>query len=220
MEQKQYNSRTPFIPVNIPHEILEDLKAVSINHWETEYLPKVSTLRVHNLYINPPTQLAPYQNLLKFLKEDCGLRPKSIILFPTKPNSLKDPHRDGPREAYSYCGLNIPIRDAEASTMVWWPEFPEERVVNYALSKPDGSKSIGFDIVPIFSPSEFDDVSPDNRLILAHPHLVNTNIIHGVDSRNNSNYRLILSVRFFDNPKIDEVYNTIKQHYSEVDAFE
>jgi hypothetical protein len=104
--------------------------------------------------------------------------------------------------------------------MVWWPEFPEERVVNYALSKPDGSKSIGFDIVPIFSPSEFDDVSPDNRLILAHPHLVNTNIIHGVDSRNNSNYRLILSVRFFDNPKIDEVYNTIKQHYSKVDAFE
>jgi hypothetical protein len=220
MEQNKYNSKTPFIPVSIPHEILEDLKAVSINHWETEYLPKVSTLRVHNLYINPPTQLAPYQNLLKFLKEDCGLRPKSIILFPTKPNSLKDPHRDGPREAYSYCGLNIPIRDAEASTMVWWPNFPEERVVNYALSKPDGSKSIGFDIVPVFSPSEFDDVPPDNRLILSHPHLVNTNIIHGVDSRNNPNYRLILSVRFFDNPKIDKVYNTIKQHYSKVDAFE
>jgi hypothetical protein len=220
MEQKQYNSRTPFIPVNIPHEILEDLKAVSINHWETEYLPKVSTLRVHNLYINPPTQLAPYQNLLKFLKEDCGLHPKSIILFPTKPNSLKDPHRDGPREAYSYCGLNIPIRDAEASTMVWWPDFPEERVVNYALSKPDGSKSIGFDIVPNFNPLEFDEVLSENRLILDKPHLVNTNIIHGVDSRTNPNYRLVLSVRFFDNPKIDKVYNTIKQHYSRVDAFE
>jgi hypothetical protein len=220
MEQKQYNSRTPFIPVNIPHGILEDLKAVSINHWETEYLPKVSTLRVHNLYINPPTQLAPYQNLLKFLKEDCGLHPKSIILFPTKPNSLKDPHRDGPREAYSYCGLNIPIRDAEASTMVWWPDFPEERVVNYALSKPDGSKSIGFDIVPNFNPLEFDDVLSENRLILDKPHLVNTNIIHGVDSRTNPNYRLVLSVRFFDNPKIDKVYNTIKQHYSKVDAFE
>jgi hypothetical protein len=212
MEQKQYNSRTPFIPVNIPQTILEELKGVSIDHWETEYIPRVDSLRVHNLYINPPTQLAPYQNLLKFLKEDCGLQPKSIILFPTKPNSLKDPHRDGPREAYSYCGLNIPIRDAEASTMVWWPDFPEERVVNYALSKPDGSKSIGFDIVPVFNPSEFDEVPLDNRLILDRPHLVNTNIIHGVDSRNNPNYRLILSVRFFGNPKIDEVYNTIKQH--------
>jgi hypothetical protein len=220
MEQKQYNSRTPFIAVNIPQTILEELKEVSIDHWETEYMPKVDTLRVHNLYINPPTEKDPYQNLLKFLKEDCGLQPKSIILFPTKPNSLKDPHRDGPREAYSYAGLNIPIRNAEASTMVWWPDFPEERVVNYALSKPDGSKSIGFDIVPVFNPSEFDEVLPENRLILDKPHLVNTNIIHGVDSRTNPNYRLVLSVRFFDNPKIDEVYNTIKQRYSKADALE
>lgn len=213
MEQKIYNSRTPFIPINIPQHLIDDLKDISIRHWETDYLPRVDSLRVHNLYINPPIHELPYQNLLKFLKEECGLQPKSIILFPTKPNSLKDPHRDGPREAYSHCGLNIPIRDAEASTMVWWPDFPEERVVNYALSKPDGSKSIGFDIVPIFDPSEFDTVTSENRLILDKPHLVNTNIIHGVDSRNNPNYRLILSVRFLYNPKIDEVYNTIKLNY-------
>lgn len=217
MEVKKYNSRTPFIPVNIPKQICDDLKNVSIEHWEKEYLPRVDSLRVHNLYINPPYDKAPYQNLLNFLKDKCGLQPKSIILFPTKPNSVKDPHRDGPREAYSYCGLNIPIAHAEQSTMVWWPDFPEERVVNYALSKPDGSKSIGFDIVPVFNVKEFDDVLPEHRLILDKPHLVNTNIIHGVDSRNNPNYRLILSIRFLYNPKIDEVYKTMKEHYPAVD---
>lgn len=217
MEHKKYNSNTLFIPFNIPQSIWENLKDVSIKHWEEKYLPNVDSLRIHNLYINPPYELIPYKDLLQYLKKNCGLQPKSIILFPTKPLSVKDPHRDGPRDSYSYCGLNIPIAYSEESTMVWWPEFPEDRVINYSLSKPDGSKSIGFDIVPVFKIDEFDNVPPEHKLILNKPHLVNTNVIHGVDSRRNKNYRLVLSVRFFYNPKIDEVYYTARQNNSNID---
>ncbi len=200
-----------FCPVILPEELIKPMVDASIEYWNEKYLPRIvsENLRPHNLYVMPDVHREPYQNVKKYFFNEFELLVKSIILFPTVPNKLKDPHRDGPRNDYAYSAINIPVANVEKTYQVWWPNFDENRVVEYNLTRPDGTKSVGFDIVPNWNETEFDNMPNSDRLELLSPHIVNTNVIHGVDNRGNDNWRLILSIRFSGNPTLEKIRDRI-----------
>lgn len=200
-----------FCPITLDENLVEPCVKASLVYWNEKYYPKIvaEKLKPHNLYVMPDVHKTEYQNLKKYFHQEFDLILKSIILFPTIPNELKDPHRDGPRSDYSYSAINIPVSNTKGTYQVWWPDFEESRVKQFNLTKPDGTKSVGFDIVPEWAEDEFDCVPKENSLELLSPHLLNTNVIHGVDNRNNDQWRLVMSLRFIGNPKLHEVKEKI-----------
>ena len=200
-----------FCPVNLDTNFVEPCVASSLDYWHEKYYPRIlkENLKPHNLYVMPDVHKTEYQDLKKYFHKELGLILKSIILFPTIPNKLKDPHRDGPRSDYSYSAINIPVANTKGTLQVWWPGFDESRVKQFNLTRPDGTKSIGFDIVPEWKEEEFDQIPSDHSLELLSPHLLNTNVIHGVDNRSNNDWRLVMSLRFIGNPKLEQVKEQI-----------
>jgi len=200
-----------FCPVTLEMNLVNPCINSSLMFWHEKYHPRIlkENLKPHNLYVMPDVHKTEYQDLKKYFLKDLGLVLKSIILFPTMPNKFKDPHRDGPRSDYSYSAINIPVANTKGTFQVWWPDFDESRVKQYYLTKPDGEKSVGFDVVPEWSESEYDNIPNENSLELLSPYLLNTNVIHGVDNRSNDEWRLAMSLRFLGNPKLEQVKEKI-----------
>ena len=205
-----------FFPISLPEELIDPIKVSCIEFWENKFFPRIQKekLEIHNLYVQPDIWKTPFQRLKKHLLKEFGLMTSGFILFPTLPNSIKYPHRDGPTHNYSYSAINIPIANNENSYQVWWPNYNEDRVVKYSLTELNGRPGHQFDVVPVCEESEF-DVPDDHRVNISRPYVVNTNIIHGIDNRYNSTYRLVLSLRFSQNLKVENFKELIleKRNY-------
>ena len=133
-----------------------------------------------------PTWIRDYFNCEIQVLQIFAINPKSVGLI----------HKDGIDRA---CAFNIPIKNCHQGFMQWFEpnafseffignDYTTIRITNEEINK--GEKI---------------DIPPLHSTLLTLPSVVNTDMWHRVDNRDNNNARWVLSIRFKHNPSFDAV---------------
>ena len=119
-----------------------------------------------------------------------------IQIFAAEPNSVGYIHKDGVDRQSAF---NIPLENCEAGTMDWFSEdqLTTLQIVNdytsIRITNEQVEQGKSFDPRPLYSAT------------VNVPCLVNTNVWHRVDNRNNDKFRWMISLRFKDNLAFEEM---------------
>jgi hypothetical protein len=118
------------------------------------------------------------------------LRPLLYQVFAISPESTGMIHKDGiDRKA----ALNIPLSGCSSGWMEWFDDVFNELKIDVPYTKVRLT-TVEKNYIPYRS-----DTRPKERIIVDHPHLVDTDTWHRVDNRGNTEYRFMFSVRFHGN---------------------
>ena len=137
------------------------------------------------------------EDLPVFVKQEMGhLAVQHLQIFWIKARSCGMIHTDG---LDRHCALNIPLRNTDLGIQEWF----EHPFTEYAFRGNGTVSRVTTEEVHQY-PLKWDKPA-SLQLVLKKPTVVNTNMWHRVDNRNNPNHRYVISLRFKDNPSFEHV---------------
>lgn len=158
---------------------------------ERANLQAVNSLDTHLVFDRVQGQYLP-----AFIQRNLGWLPiQHLQIFCIIADTLGRIHMDGYDRK---CALNIPIRDCGKSIMEWYDSpftvhvHTDNRTVVRVISQ-----ETDYERWP--TPGVV-------RTVIERPTLVNTDVWHRIDNRDNPNHRYVLSLRFKDNPTFEDVH--------------
>ena len=126
----------------------------------------------------------------KWIYDEFPVKISVIQIFAILPESIGSTHKDGLNRKAAF---NIPLLGADLGHMDWFDLDIKERKIDTRYTQVRLTDHEKIDYVPAC------------RIRIDKPALVNTDVWHRVDNRDNKNFRFVLSIRFEDNPSFSEL---------------
>jgi hypothetical protein len=138
------------------------------------------------------------QEIPSWINDDLKIKPEILQIFAAMPDKCGRIHMDGLDRR---CALNIPVKGCSMGQMQWFDNNYTVVTIDNKYTKVRITNEEG----PI---SRLDD-TPVFGCLLTAPSVVNTDVWHRVDNRQNTDYRYVLSLRFTGNPSMDELLKNL-----------
>jgi hypothetical protein len=176
----------------IAFEWNEDLK--KIQEWGSQFINHDAALELYQITKDRHNIVARIlkDEIPQWIKSIVGENIDYVQLFSAEKNSVGFLHKDGFNRR---CAFNVPISGASQGYIEWYSGIDQEREYENDTTQ----------IRLLEKDADITKLRIIYRSKTSVPSLLDTDVWHRVDNRNNDNWRHVLSFRFEDNPTFESV---------------
>lgn len=176
----------------IPFEWNEDLK--KIQSWGNQFIDEDAALKLYELSWDKHNivKRIPKQEIPSWIKKILGENIAYVQLFSAEKNSIGFLHKDGFDRK---CAFNVPVFGASEGYIEWYSGIDQEREYENDFTQ----------IRLLKKDADINRLRIIYRSKTSSPCLLDTDLWHRVNNKDNENWRHVLSFRFEDNPTFESL---------------